>query len=145
MKQGRNNNVLQKEVNMGDGQKKGFEISFDPEKTLLKIRVWGFWDRELAQRFREGCKAKVNEINREGAQWQVLIDLTASCDQLQEIQEIINEGIEFLKTHMKQAILVNNSITHFQMGHLFRTDGLQVSSYFKSEHDALRWLLKERV
>lgn len=128
---------------MGDGQKKGFEISFDPGKALLKIRVWGFWDRELAQRFREGCKAKVKEINREGAQWQILIDVTASCNQLQEIQEIINEGIEFLKTQKKQAILVNNSITYFQMGRLFQPDGLQISSYFKSEHDALRWLLGE--
>ena len=130
---------------MATEKKNGFEISVDQAWAFLTIRVWGFWDRELARQFKQACQAKVKEFDGENKNWQVLIDFMNSPVQLPEVLEIIREGLQLLKDQRihKKAVLVKNSITHFQADTLFRGNGLQIYSYFRSEQDALQWLLGE--
>ena len=69
------NDVL-KERNMASQDSRGFKISFDPIKSLLRVRIWGFWDVELAQKYEKAFMEKVEEFCRQGKAWYVFMDLT---------------------------------------------------------------------
>jgi len=125
--------------------KRGFEISLDHARNIVKVRIWGFWDVELARKFEKEFKEKVTAVKTSGKDWYILMDLIASLTQSQEVQKIISKGLTFLKDQRpkKRAILADKSIILFQAETLAQDTYPQIYSYFQAEDNAIRWLLNE--
>lgn len=124
-------------------QEQGFHISVDGTKAIVKIRFWGFWDMELAEQYRKKFEEQIRKINASEKEWYLLIDVMNYPSQLPEVQHIIDEGLALLEAHniAKRAILVNGAITRFQTEALTGGTGIHIYSYFRTEDDAIRWLL----
>lgn len=121
----------------------GFQIALDQAKGIVKIRLWGFWDTKLAEEYRKTFQEQIADISANEKEWHLLIDITEYPSQLPEIQHIISEGLALLEHHniIKRAILVNGAITPLEAKSLGRGGGAYIYSYFRSEEDAVRWLL----
>ncbi len=88
--------------------KKGYKISLDKARNILKVQAWGVWgaeDTELAKNFKRELKEKVTEISINGKGWDVCGDLTKLSPQSREIRRIVSEGIRFAIRHgMKKVV-----------------------------------------
>jgi len=124
---------------------KGFQISIDTTKHVLKIRLWGHWDVELGKEYLKELQEQIKNVNEKEKDWYLLMDLTEYLPQSQEIQNIIAEGLAILKEDKveKRAILVHETIIQIPTETLSGKTRLQVYSYFQSEDDAVQWLLNE--
>jgi serine/threonine-protein kinase len=127
---------------------KGFRISLDATINVLKIRLWGYWDVELGKEYLRELKAQLNKVSKnERKDWYLLMDLTEYRPQSKEILHMIGEGLALLKEGKieKRAILVLGSIIQLPREHLAQEAGSQIYSYFRSEDDAVQWLLDETI
>jgi len=133
------------EVNLMSENKKGYEISIDKARNLLKIRVWGFWDMEVAEKYENEFKKKIKEISASGKEWYTLVDVAEYSPQSEEVQRIVSERMVFAKEHglKKEARIVHRVTTKFQMARLARESKLPMSSEFQSENEAIQWLMSE--
>jgi hypothetical protein len=124
---------------------RGFQIDLDQARAIVKIRIWGVWNRALAEQYTQTLTAYFEQIKASQRQWRVLIDVSRYPLQLPEIQAVISQGVSRLQayTTRKRAILVNGAITQFRPPDFMRGAGLRIYSYFRSEDDAIRWLLDE--
>lgn len=124
---------------------KGFHISIDTTKNVIKIRLWGQWDVELGKEYLKELKKQIKGVNENKNDWFLLMDLTEYLPQSQKIQSIIGEGLVLLKADKfkKKAVLVDGKIIHLPIESLSREPRLQIYCYFQSEDDAVQWLLTE--
>ena len=124
-------------------KKKGFHIFLDTTNRILRIWVWGFWDVTEAQEFKEALRIKDTEINGSSKEWYLLMDLSESITPSQEVHNIMHAGLASLDRQRirKRAILAGRSIAHFQALRQAQDTNLTVYSYFRSEDEAVRWLL----
>jgi hypothetical protein len=127
------------------GQNKGFQISLDTARNILKIRLWGLWNVEMGKKYAEKLKEQIKSLNKKEEDWHLLMDLVEYSPQSQETQNIISEGLAFLKDYKirKRAILIHRTPLQFPEQSLSQKIMLPIYSYFKSEDDAIRWLLDE--
>lgn len=127
------------------GQDKGFYISLDAARNILKISLWGCWDVEVGKKYTEKLKKQIKNLNKKEENWHLLMDLIEYSPQSQEIQNMIREGLAFLNDYKirKRAILIHGLPLQFSAQSLSQKIILPIYSYFKSEDDAIRWLLDE--
>jgi len=132
-------------MNMMAKKEEGFKISLDDARAILKVQVWGLWGMNLAEQYRKKFEEQNEKIKTSEKEWHLLIDVTEYPPQLPEIQSIINDGLVLLEDHKikKRAILVNGTITQLQTESLTSGAGIYIYSYFRSESDAVRWLLSD--
>jgi hypothetical protein len=50
-------------------KKQGFEMSIDDARNILKIRAWGFWDAEIAGKYRYECSHNARLLRRQTEIW----------------------------------------------------------------------------
>jgi len=131
------------EVSTMTGVNSGFDISYDDSINIVTLRLSGFWDMELGEKFEREFQEKVREVHANGKEWHLLLNLTRCPPQLQEVQNIVSRAMIFAKEAgmQKKAILVDGSIAPFQVDKLIQDPELQINFYFRSEDDAIRWLL----
>ncbi len=126
-------------------KKKGYDISIDDAKHLLRLQLWGLWDLELGQQFIKEFQKKVEELGASQKTWYVLADITKFPPQIQEVQKFLSEGMLFAKTHgmEKAARIVDNTITKMQIERLSQESNLPPYAFFTDEAEAIAWLLQE--
>ena len=124
---------------------KGFEIAFDAETSMLRLRLWGLWDTEVGQNLVWEFKKHVQNVSTMNTTWYVLADLTEFPPQFGEVQQYLSEAMLLAKQHgmKKGARIVANTITKMQIARLSRETGVPESFFFQSEEAAIHWLLSE--
>jgi hypothetical protein len=124
---------------------KGYDIFFDQKSSILRFRFWGFWDAVLSERFKAELQKKVGEIRAKQQEWYVLADLREYSAQSQAVQKSLREAMSFLKEKgmKKTARVVNRTLTQLQIDRLSQEQGLTEYAFFRSEDEAIRWLLSE--
>lgn len=125
------------------GAQRRFEVVADTKTGILKVRVWGFWDVEEAKAYLEEFRAKAGTVV--GGTWYVLADISEFPAQKTEVNDYVGQTMAFAVEHgMKRAAnLVNSALTQMQISRLSADTGLPAYSFFKSESDAVQWLLKD--
>ena len=126
-------------------KKKGYVISFDKVRNILKFRGWGLWDSDVARKFKQEWTAKVIAVSAGREDWYILVDLKEFPAQSKEIEQLTCEMMEFEKLHgvKKEAHLVSRAMTKLQIARIARETDLPVNSFFQHEDDAIQWLLGE--
>jgi len=127
------------------GKEKGYELIFDETRRVLQIRLWGLWDAELAKNFVGEFEKTVQEIGATGKQWYILADITRFPPQFSEIQQFLTKAMGMTKTYgmKKAARIVDNTITKLQIARLSEETHFPENSFFRSEDEAIQWLLSE--
>jgi len=123
-------------------KKQGFEISIDDMRNILKIRAWGFWDAEIAGKYKYEFENMINEMKKREKDWCTLVDVTEYSPQSASVQSIVKERM-VLATECglkKEACIVQNLPTKWQMAKLARQSDLPVRAVFQTEGEAIRWL-----
>jgi hypothetical protein len=124
----------------GDAQN-GFEVLTDPDKRLVRARVWGFWELPLATRCRSAMLDAFVEMGMTQP-WCVLSDSRHFPPQKPEVQALIGE-ILFKGPSMgmrRTAFLVDSGTSKLQMSRLAAETNLKGMGFFLAEEEALRWL-----
>jgi len=123
---------------------KGFEISLNNTRNILRIRAWGFWDTEFAKTYENTIKERVKEIGN-GKIWYALADFRDFFPRSEMVQRIVNRQIAIAeKRGMKKiGYLGEPSGTQLKLNRLFRAGDMQRHAFFESETEAIEWLLNE--
>jgi hypothetical protein len=126
-------------------KRKGFHIVLDTTSRIVRIWAWGLWDVTVAQEFKEALHLKGQEINGSSKEWYLLMDLTACFTPPQEVRNLMLAGLTALDGQQiqKRAILAGRSIALFQVLRQTQDTHWPVYSYFRSEDEAVRWLIDE--
>ena len=125
---------------------KGFKISLDRTRHVLRTRAWGFWDKEFAQKYKSALTEEVEELCARGEEWYALVDLTAFFyPRATEVQHILDAQIAPAQTQgmKKIAYLEKRSVVRSLLDRLFREGDVQKHAFFESEEQALHWLSNE--
>ncbi len=126
-------------------QNKGFTFSIDTERNIIKICLWGIWDRKLIEQYTREYQKQAGMVKDNGQEWNLLMDLTGYSHQAPEIQRMLCKELARLKkyTIKREAILVRGPIVRFPIECVSQKPETLFFSYFQSESDAIRWLLNE--
>lgn len=132
------------EMSMSD-EKRGYEITHDSIHNILKLRVWGFWDKVFAEKFFEEWKQEILTVSANGRDWYSLIDARQFSTQEEDVQEVMHQSMTYEKEQgvKKVARLVGAKFSKFQIERLTKEHELDMVSVFGSEEDAIAWLLNE--
>ena len=87
---------------------KGYRISVNTTRHILKVQVWGIWDMEdmeLAESFRGELQEKVKEVSMNGTEWDVWGDFLELYPRSKEVCRVMGDGIMFAIKHgMRKAV-----------------------------------------
>jgi hypothetical protein len=124
---------------------KGFEIATDIRRHLLRVTLWGFWDVELAKKYRYAMREKIEEIVANGKEWYAIADFTQFYPRSTDVQRIIREQFETAKERgMKKIVyLGEKSAIQLRLDTGFLINNVLEYSFVESEADAIQWLLNE--
>jgi hypothetical protein len=124
---------------------KGFEISFDPMRRILRVRAWGFWDAEFAKKYNSAFTEKIGEIRTDGKEWYVLMDLAEFHPYSTEVQDILHQHLTTAtKQGMRKVVCLGEmSVAQLHLRELFLISGLLQYTFVESEEEAMQWLLSE--
>jgi hypothetical protein len=87
---------------------KGFEISFDPERRILKVRVWGDWDMQLAKKFGSILREKIAEICKSEKVWYGLADFTDFFPLSETVESLLKKHFDLAKKRgMKELLYIS--------------------------------------
>jgi hypothetical protein len=128
-------------------KKQGFEISIDDARNILKIRAWGFWDEEIAGKYKYEFKNMINEMKTRGKEWYTLVDVTDYSPQSARVKKIVKERM-VLATESglkKEARIVRSLPTKWQMAQLAKQSELPISAEFQTEDEAIQWLSNDQL
>ena len=119
-----------------------FEISVDKKKSILTLRVWGFWSREEARRCKESFMDSI--ISLQHTRWCILADVTMFPIQTSYVQSVICDSMQFAIMHglVRSANIVGNALTRIQIDRLSSSIDLEQGrfAFFREEEDAIKWL-----
>jgi len=124
---------------------KGFEISFDPTRWILRARLWGFWDKEFGEEYDKAFTAKVAELCSHGKEWYALLDLAEFHLCSLDVQDILLQNLRDATAQgmRKVAYLGSISAAQIHLHALLLVLELPHSAFAESEEEALQWLLNE--
>ena len=124
---------------------KGFEIAHDIRRHILRIRLWGLWDVELAQKCKYAMQEKIEDIVKDGAHWYALVDLTGFYPRSKAVQAMIREHLDTARSQgmCRIAYLGNHSILRKRLDRIFPKNTSDAEAFGKTESEALQWLLQQ--
>lgn len=127
------------------GSDKGFAFFFDESQHILRMRLWGLWDKKTAQKFLAEFGEKIQESRFNKKEWSLLADLTRFLPQPKDIQGYVNQTIAFARQHglKKAAQLVAPSADQQHRMKQPNEHAVPEQACFTYEHDAIHWLLDE--
>lgn len=120
--------------------KQRFEISPDTRTKVLTITLWGLWDVEEAETFQQALQEVILPLQQQAGEWRILMDITAYPDQLDDVQQIVDEGLNLVHAS-RVAMLARSPRPQFQYAAAAQGNGHRIYSYFSSRQDAVRWLV----
>ena len=125
--------------------KNGYQIDIDAKHHVLKLRLWGMWDTDVAKQFEHAVKPKILELEQQSPQgWYTIVDLSQFPPQFADVQEMTKAIMKFELDHgmQKGATVLAKTMTQLQVKRLATQVGEDPGSFFQSEDDALQWLLQ---
>ena len=124
---------------------KGFAISLDTTRHIVKVQAWGFWNEELVKKYRKAFTEKIRELRANGNEWYALMDFREFLPRSEEVQRMMNDHIvSAQKEGMKKiGYLGERSMVQLRLNRVFRKEDMQMSAFFDSEREAIRWLMKD--
>lgn len=127
-------------------KEKGHQIECDLQHRILKLHLWGFWDKISGEQFRQEFIEKVNTMSKSGQKWYILANLSNYPPQSEEVQKIVSEAMAFAKDHglKKAARVINKMTTQLQFKRLSQEIDFQPYAFFHSEEEARAWLLDNK-
>ncbi|GAK56779.1 protein kinase [Candidatus Vecturithrix granuli] len=127
-------------------KEKGHQITYDSKHRILKLALWGFWDRSLGEQFRQDFIEEINKFWRGAREWHILADLSNYPPQSEEVQKIVRDAMLFAKAHglKRAARVVDKMTTQLQFKRLSQEIDFQSYAFFHSEQEAQAWLLDKR-
>jgi serine/threonine-protein kinase len=122
-------------------KKKGHLITIDRSRSILKVKVWGFWTLDDAKAYWEDFKIHVAMIS--GRPWYVLADISTFPAQKPEVGAFVKKTMDYAGVNgmVRAANLVESTLGKMQIARLSAESGLPAFSFFQSEAEAIRWLL----
>ena len=123
--------------------KKGSEFSLDTTRRILKFKLWGLWDEEHLKTFQEGVKANLAQLGP--GPFAVYVDIIEYPPQHPNISKGAQEMMALaVRTGMRKAAhLVNKNMTELQVKRLADEIGAQNFRFFRTEKEAMDWLLEK--
>jgi len=120
----------------------GFTVAVDndtPLAPIVQARLWGFWDVEVAERFRAEI---LHSDHRLGKAWSVLVDSRVFLSQTPEVTQhrrdtmamILNEGCRRI------AVIVTENGTYAMQFTRIASDAGIANAVFLDPGAALKWL-----
>jgi len=121
---------------------KGFEVYADYSKSILRLRVWGFWDIEDGKAYWEEFKRVAESLV--GKKWYVLADISQFPAQRPDVNAFVEKTMVFARSHgmVRASNLVSSALSRMQIARLSGETGLPAYTFFQSEEEAIRWLLE---
>ena len=125
---------------------KGFAISLDTTRNIVKIHAWGFWDVNLVKKYRKAFTQKIKELRANGSEWYALVDFREFLPRSKEVQYMMNDHIvSAQKEGMKKiGYLGEQSMVQLRLNQVFQEEDLHMSAFFESEHEAIQWLMNNQ-
>lgn len=121
---------------------KGFEIAINIRRHILRVRLWGLWDVELAKKYKYALAEKMREIHGNGGGWYGLADFTRCYPKSEKVQYMIREYIEAAgEQGMKNIVyLGDKSDLQLRLDQVFSENGEHV--FAGSEQEAIQYLFE---
>jgi len=117
---------------------KGFEISLEVKKNILRTRAWGRWDANFANTYRDAISEKMQEICAYSNGWNVLADFRDFSPQTHDVWNVVmQQFIHPENPSIKNIVYLGNKETC-----IFR-EGNQNGMIFEQEAEAVAWLLQD--
>jgi hypothetical protein len=120
----------------------GFAIEVEEATVLASIvraRLWGFWDMEVARRFR----AELLSLGlRLGQGWAVLVDSRAFLPQTPEVTRHRRDTIEMIMKNgcSRIAVIVTENGTYAMQFSRIATEARVANGVFLDSDAALKWI-----
>lgn len=123
---------------------KGFEIAFNIQGKILRIRVWGDWDTELVKRYDFALRHKIMEISAHAHWkiWYILVDVTRCSCQSEELPFMLEKPFMIANTQEIKKIAYVYNGTNPQSSFTHARDA-PAHACFESTDEAVQWLMKE--
>jgi hypothetical protein len=120
--------------------KKGFTVAVDRERSIVRMKLWGFWTVDDAKAYWEEFTTKAATVA--GKPWCVLADVADFAVQRPDVNAYIEKTMLYARANgmVRAANLVSNALSKMQVARLSQETGLPSFSFFPSEADAIRWL-----
>lgn len=120
--------------------KKGFSVAVDRERSIVRMKLWGFWTVDDAKAYWEEFITKAATVV--GKPWYVLADVADFAVQRPDVNAYIEKTMVYARANgmVRAANLVSNALSKMQIARLSQETGLPSFSFFQSEADAIRWL-----
>lgn len=122
-----------------------YEFSIIPEHRIMKEKMYGFWNKEIAARYFEDYKKAVQPLL--GKPWVKCLDLRDWHPSNPKVMKLLSKHINWaIKHNMKlSANIVTQNIPELQMNTILKS-GIPVLTYkfFKDEETAMEWLKSQK-
>lgn len=121
---------------------KGFEIAFNLQAKILRLRAWGEWDNGLYQKCEMALRDKIIELSAH-AQWKiwyVLVDVTKASAQAEAIRNIVEKHFVMAPEQGVRRIAYLGNCPGPQASPGNRGDSPQYA-FFDRQDEAMQWLL----
>jgi hypothetical protein len=103
-------------------QESGYDVGLDPNASIVRARVWGFWDAPMAVSFTNTVLEGVRKAQRPT---EVTIDALELRPQRDDVQELFAKLlVTFQRAGLHRlTFVVTSSVTKMQLGRLVRENG----------------------
>jgi serine/threonine protein kinase len=119
-----------------------FQIAADLHRSILRLKVWGFWTLDEGKAYWEEFRLKARPLI--GQPWYVLADIADFPPQKDEVREFLEKPMIFARQNgmVRAANLVGSALPKMAIARMSAEMGLPAFSFFNSEAEATAWLLQ---
>lgn len=123
--------------------RKGFEIAFDIRRSIVRVRVWGQWDRGFVHKFGNAFKERIRTICHDNRECAVLIDFRDYVTEDRIISEMLYQHISAVEHYgIKKVGCLQERSDRDGIARCFSEAGKTAQyAWFTAEEQALEWLM----
>lgn len=124
---------------------KGFEISLEVKKNILRTRAWGRWDANFANVYSGVISEKMQEIRVYGNGWNILADFRDFSPQTHDVCDIVMQQFMNIEAAgIKNIVYLGNQETYLLQEESRDVPHIPVNGMiFEQEAEAVAWLLQD--
>jgi len=120
-----------------------YDLQFDAQNQLLKRKLWGFWDVQIAQNYITDLKAMIAKIKKTTNYFKTISDIRETETQSAGVVKALKESLKDISddNNGPVAIICNSVIKKLQAEYIYPYSNVRV---FLDEESALQWLSEQR-
>ena len=126
-----------------DNGRKGFEIAVDIVRRIVRVRVWGQWDRGFVRKFGHAFKERIRAMCHDNRKCAVLIDFRDYVAEDRIISEMLCRYISAVEHYgIKKIGCLQERSNDDGIARCFPETGKTPQyAWFADEDRALEWLM----